>query len=359
VPTRSPGVFVASAVAVELAALVVGTTRRVRFAIVAGVAVSTIGFAGEYAWSQGAAQPWRPALVRDALLVGSLAAVGAAVLAVGYARAAGRLPGRPLGRGIALAAAAAVVVALLLPLPRRAPGGVVAAMELRPVGDGTAEVDVTLTPADAAHDARWFQVMAWQGDGYDVAELDEVAPGHFVTDHPVPIVDRWKTVLRLHRGAELLAAPVYLPADPDIGAVEVPAQDRTVELGDETSLLLREVREGPATTGAIAYTVIGLVVAAWVGSFAIAIRRIADAPRSGSGARRFGDDVLRFDDDQRADGGSGPTAGPTGGRTARAARTQANDEDDGRPGRAPRPARRRDRWFGRRPGRPRRHPVGA
>jgi hypothetical protein len=277
VPTRATGLFVVSALAVEAVAAVLGTERRLRFAVAAGLAVATLGFAGEYLWNRGASQPWRPVLVRDALLVGGLGAVGAAVLALGYARAAGRLGGPRLGRPVALAAIAAVVVALLLPLPRRAPDGVVAAIDVTPLGDGTAEIAVELDPPGAADDARWFQVMAWQGDGYAVAELDEVEPGRFVAERPVPIVGRWKTVLRLHRGAELLSAPVFLPDDPEIGAEEVPAEDRTVALGDETSVLMREVQDGPATVGAIAYTVIGIVAVAWVLAFRAAIRRIGDA----------------------------------------------------------------------------------
>lgn len=276
VPTRATGLFVVSALAVEAVAAVLGTERRVRFAVGAGLAVGTVGFAGELWWNQGATQPWRAVLIPDALAVGTLAAVGAALLALGYARAAGRLGGPTLGRPLALAAVAAVVVALLLPLPRRAPGGVVADIEVTPVGEGLADVAVTLTPADAADDARWFQVMAWQGDGFDVAELDEVAPGRYVTEAPVPVVGRWKTVLRLHRGAELLAAPVYLPEDPEIGAAEVPAEDRTVELGDETSVLMREVQDGPRTTGVVAYTVIAGVAVAWVLAFRAAIGRIGE-----------------------------------------------------------------------------------
>ena len=276
VPTRATGMFVASALAVEAVARVLGTERRLRFAVASGVAVSTIGFAGEYAWNQDGAQPWRPVLIPDALLIGTLAGVGAAVLAVGYARAAGRLDGPRLARPVALAAAAAVLVALVLPLPRLAPDGVTAAIDIAARDDGRADLVVELTPADAADDARWFQVMAWQGDGFEVTELDEVSPGRFVAEDPMPIVGRWKTVVRLHRGAELLAAPVYLPADPEIDATEIPAEDRTIEMGDETDLLMREALDGPATTGIIAYTVIALVAAGWIASFAVAIRRIGD-----------------------------------------------------------------------------------
>jgi hypothetical protein len=276
VPTRATGIFLVSALAVEAVAWLLGTTRRHRFAVCAGLAVATIGFAGEYAWNQGASQPWRPVLIPDALLVGSLGAVGAATLAVGYARAAGRLGGDRLPRRFALAGAGAVVLALVIPLPRTAPGGVTAAIDVTPRGNGTAAVAFELTPADAADDARWFQVMAWQGNGFEVAELEEVSPGRFVAEQPMPIVGSWKTLVRLHRGAELVAAPVFLPDDAEIGADEVPAQDRTVELSDETELLMREVQPGPALTGIVAYAVIAIVAAAWVGAFTIAVRRVGD-----------------------------------------------------------------------------------
>ena len=169
------------------------------------------------------------------------------------------------------------MLALLLPLPRRAPAGIVAAIDVSPTASGdAATVEVALTPPDAVDGNRWFQVMAWQGNGYDVAELEEIAPGRFVTDHPLPIGGRWKTIVRLHDGAAMLGAPVFLPEDPEIDASEVPAEDRVVELAAEQDLLLREVRPGPATTGIVAYTVIALVAAAWIGAFAFAIRRIGD-----------------------------------------------------------------------------------
>jgi hypothetical protein len=248
VPTRATGMFLVSAIVVELVATVVGTERRVRFAVLSGVGVATLGFAGEYAWNQGASQPWRPVLIPDALLVGTLGGVGAAVLAVAYARAAGRMNGSRLGRPVVAAAAVAVVAAMLLPLPRKAPAGTTAAIDVTTRDDGRADIAVQLTPADAADDARWFQVMAWQGDGFEVTELEEVGPGRYVAEDAMPVVGRWKTVLRLHRGAELLSAPIYLPEDAEIGVEEIPVEDRTIELADETSILMREVKDGPAAT---------------------------------------------------------------------------------------------------------------
>jgi hypothetical protein len=288
VPTRATGMFLVSAIIVELVAAVAGTERRVRFAVLSGVGVATLGFAGEYAWNQGASQPWRPVLIPDALLVGTLGGVGAAVLAVTYARAAGRMNGPRLGRPLVAAAAIAVVAAMLLPLPRRAPAGTTAAIDVTTRDDGRADIAVQLTPADAADDARWFQVMAWQGDGFEVTELEEVGPGQYVAEDAMPVVGRWKTVLRLHRGAELLSAPIYLPEDVEIGVEEVPVEDRTIELADETSILMREVKDGPATTAVIAYTLIAGVAAAWVAAFALAVRRIGDLDPRASEVRGAG-----------------------------------------------------------------------
>ena len=118
-------------------------------------------------------------------------------------------------------------------------------------------------------------MLSWQGDGAQAVELEEVAPGRFVAAEPVPAVGRWKSIVRLHVGDALLAAPVYLPEDVEIDAPLVPAVDRRVELGGEQDLLLREVKDGPATTAVFAYTVIAAVVVAWVLSFRLAVNRIA------------------------------------------------------------------------------------
>ncbi|MBA3654675.1 MAG: hypothetical protein H0W70_10850, partial [Actinobacteria bacterium] len=92
VVTRSGGIYLATAVAVELAAWVAGTDRRLRFALVAGAAVSTIGLAGEYAWNVGARQPWTGSLFPEIILLAALAAVGSAIVATAFASAVRREP---------------------------------------------------------------------------------------------------------------------------------------------------------------------------------------------------------------------------------------------------------------------------
>ena len=276
VPTRTPGLYVASAIAVELAALLFGTERRLRFAIASGAAVSTIGLAGEWWWNQNAPQPWNGVLLRDALLVGVVVAIGAAVLGAVYAGAVAREPGR-VPRAAVVAAAVAVLVGLLLPMPRRT-STVTADIDVQPVSSDAVTLTVRVDPIDAAREARWFQAIAWQGGGLKLVGLHAVEPGTYVSDGPVPIGGKWKTMVRVQTGAVLMSAPVFLPADPEIGAAEIPAQSRTIAFGSEKQYLMREVKPGPNTVMVLAYVIVGLVAVAWAGAFALACTRIPQHP---------------------------------------------------------------------------------
>jgi hypothetical protein len=289
VPTRTPGMFLASAVAVELAALVVGTERRLRFAITSGVGVATLGLAGEWLWNRNATQPWNGALMRDALIIGAVVAIGAAVLGATYAGAVARQPGR-LPRAAVLLAAVAVVAGLLLPMPRRT-SNVVAQIDMTRTGDEVA-LTVRLDPPDAAQNARWFQAIAWQGGGLHVVGLHAVAPGTYVADAPLPVGGKWKTMLRLHTGSAMMSAPVFLPADAEIGVPEIPAVSRTIAFGGEQQYLMREVKPGPNTVMVIAYVVIGFVALAWAAAFVLACVRIPrQPPLRTAGTRRSGPEL--------------------------------------------------------------------
>src|SRR3546814_14142762 len=69
-------------------------------------------------------------------------------------------------------------------------------------------------------------------------------PGKFRSDQAMPVDGLWKTILRLHRGAEMMAAPIYLPADPEIGEPAIPAVDRTVPFSSAKEFLLRGTTDG-------------------------------------------------------------------------------------------------------------------
>jgi hypothetical protein len=308
VDTRFAATLLVSALVVEVAARLLGTDRRLRFALVSGLGIGTLGLAGEWAWNADAWQPWTDALLPEAVVLGVIAAVGAAVLGLAFGQAvagdpiegvrAERVPGSLL----ALAAVACVGV-LLFPM-RRPVGDVEAAIRLEPAAEGTAFVTATLTPSDAADDAYWFQASAWQGGGLELADMEPTGrPGQFRSDQAVPVDGLWKSLLRLHRGAEMMAAPIYLPADPEIGEAEIPAVDRTARFESERRYLLRETRPGNGwLSPTIHLTLLG-VCALWAAAFTAAVRHLSGRRPDDGGAGRSA---------VAAGGaGAGPAAPPT------------------------------------------------
>jgi hypothetical protein len=278
--------YLASALAVEGAALLAGTTRRIRFAAVGGLGVATIGLAGEWWWSHlWGRHPWPAVLFPEAAVVVPLAAVGAALVgAVGGSFVAGR-PVRRSG-WIVLGAGAAILVSLIVPSPRQA-GDVKARVALDGRGD-SAVVQVTLDPPDAARDARWFEVMSWQGGGLHRSAMVPGPDGIYRSSDPVPVTGDWKTVVRLHRGRDLLALPVYLPEDREIAAPPVPAVDGDRAFMADTELMLREAKPGPAWPRLVAFGVIILYAAAATAVVGLAARRIQQPARRGRPGRVAG-----------------------------------------------------------------------
>jgi hypothetical protein len=278
VQTRTPGVYVVSALVVEVVALLWGTTPRLRFALLSGLGVGTIGLAGEWWWNQDAYQPWHTSLLPDALILGVVVAVGSAVLGVAFGSAVAREPRHGLPRAALVVASVAVLAALVWPFPRGV-GDVSAALDVQPAGAGKVMVTVQLDPPDAAKDARWFQASAWQGGSLVLSEMQETAPGTYRTEQPVPVTGGFKTLLRLHRGAEMMAVPVRLPADPEIGKREIPAVSRRAQFVNERRYLLRETHGGAAWFAVAVYILLALIALAWVTAFVVASIRV----RPGSG----------------------------------------------------------------------------
>jgi hypothetical protein len=167
-----------------------------------------------------------------------------------------------------------LLAVIAFPLPRNV-GPVTATVRLEQVGS-MANVEVTLDPPDAARNATAFAVSSWQGGSEIVqADLEAVGVGTYAASRPVPVTGSWKTMVSLQRGDEVMAVPVYLPADPEIGAPAVPAvPERTERFVRNTTILLREVRPGPAGAAVAAYSGLAVLVAVWVGLIALAARRV-------------------------------------------------------------------------------------
>jgi hypothetical protein len=261
--------YVVAALAVEGVAFLVGTESRLRFAVLAGAAAGTVGVAADLIWlNQLAEVQARTAMLPKAAVLAPIAAIAAAVLGAALARPVGG--GTRVPAVAALAGGVVLLAVLAYPLPRNV-GNVEADIRVRPVGDGQrATVEVDLQPADAADSATAFGIVAWQGGGKVGASLQEVAPGRYVSSKPLPVTGSWKTVIGLQRHDEVMAAPVYMPADPEIGAPEVPAlPERHEPFVRNTKWLLREQRPGPALAASAAYSGLAVVVLAWIGLYAL------------------------------------------------------------------------------------------
>ena len=276
VQTRDPAILIGSAIVVEVVALLVGTRRPLRFALTAGAGVATIGLAIEWWWNQGAHQPWTTSLLPDALVVGIPAALAAAVVATAYA---GAVSGRGrLVSGPVLAAALIVIgIALAVPFPRTV-GDVEVEMTVQDRGDGMADVQARLDPPDAAQDARWFYAGSWQGGGSTVAHMQPVGDGVYVAEQPIEVTGPWKSVLRLHVGSDMMAAPIRMPADPLFGLEEIPLENRSMAMEAETRYLLRETTDGPPALAIAVRTLFALLAAAWIAAMIIGGRRVIEQP---------------------------------------------------------------------------------
>ncbi len=282
VDTRFGATFLVSALVVELVARMTGTEHRTRFALLSGLGIGTLGLAGEWVWNQDAWQPWRASMLPEAAVLGVVGALGAAVLGVAFARAIerdGASPPVPT-RWLALATLACIVV-ILVPM-RRPTGDVIADVRLEAAGDlgetGATEafVTVTLSPTDAADDAYWFQATSWQGGGLVLADMEPTGnPGEYRSAAPVPTDGLWKSLLRLHRGAEMMAVPIFLPDDPEIDEPEIPAVDRVIPFSSERQYLLRETKAGNSWLSPLVHLLLAAVCALWAWAFSVAVRHLA------------------------------------------------------------------------------------
>ncbi len=169
----------------------------------------------------------------------------------------------------------------------------------------TATVTLTDVRGDAAHRSRlassspagavdgltWVTVTGWQGEGLHVDYLVKERDGVYRTSAPMPLHGGWKTLIRVHDGRTLVV-PVYLPADPAIGAGELPAPaEFTRDVQGERPVLQRELKTGvPGWLWAVCSAVVlactlALVIALGWGVARIARRLPAPVKRARRRAR--------------------------------------------------------------------------
>ncbi|MCW2993136.1 MAG: hypothetical protein JWQ18_631, partial [Conexibacter sp.] len=101
------------------------------------------------------------------------------------------------------------------------PSHLTATVTLAPVAgrdDAHREAIATVRFSDPklAKHAELRQVLAWQGGNRVSRQLEEVAPGVYRTDGPVPLYGDYKTNLRLQSGRAFVALALHLPREPSI-----------------------------------------------------------------------------------------------------------------------------------------------
>lgn len=283
--------YLAEAAIVELVALRISPARPVRFGLASGAGIGSLGLAAEWAWSHvWMPISWPAELLPEAAVLGCAAALAGGTLGGMIGRALAEVRSHGVRPWIPAAAGMVAVVCLAWPAPMSAGATVTANVSLdrvRGMSDRSARVTARLNPPDAAEDAVWFHGLAWQGLNWDrgssqLVDVEELDEGVYGTTRALPVGGDWKTMLRLHIDDRLLALPVYLPEDPAIPAPEVPAR-ATFERSFVTDkdIVQREAITSSVWLQRIAYGLLLLLGALWIGIFGWALTRLArtDLPR--------------------------------------------------------------------------------
>ncbi|MGB8652596.1 MAG: hypothetical protein WCD35_18255 [Mycobacteriales bacterium] len=284
--TPSMPLYLAEALLVEGAALLVGTHRQIRFGLVSGALIGTAGVAAEWGWSQLVFPlPWHAVLFPEAAVLALLAALSGSVLGALIGRAllpasSARQATPRFATGLAFACVLAVIG---IALPIGSHDGYRASVDITAAATpGTANLLIRLSPPEIADQVAWFNVTSWQGGSRDVpgtgqqlTPLQPLGHGVYRTQRPVPVTGNWKTLVRLATPTTLQALPIYLPEDKAIPAALVPALphvDRAF-VPDKT-ILQREQVGGSDTLKHVAYAILGALALLWIATLSLGLQRL-------------------------------------------------------------------------------------
>ena len=285
--------YIVEALIVEAVALKVPRERPITLAVIAGALIGTVGLAAEWAWSYAWwTIQWPASLLPEALIAGFVTAVCGAVIGgfIGRALISDEVLPRAVPR-VALPAAIVGVVAVLAYATPISVGDPVRAQvtleEVQPAPQREVNMTVRLDPKDAADNAHWFEVTAWQGkEGRSVvAPLEQTDAGTWRSTAPLPVYGEWKSTLRLHKGSAVQGLPIYFPADEAIPAKAIPAEPSfTRDFVLDKQLLQREQKpDVPGALVLIAYLFVLIVGLGLYGSQGWGLARLQ---RSLTAARR-------------------------------------------------------------------------
>ena len=253
-PTSWFALYLGPALVVELIALTPLIKRPILFGAVAGVGVGTAGLWLESLWIDAVYQyPWPLSMWPEALAMAVPVAVGSGVCGALLALV---LTGQKLPRP-AIGITAVVVTVLVIGgavangLRTEVPENANATITLTDLpsepDQRTVSADVRITPGDLiSDDPEWVTILSWQGGiandrGLTIDKLEKVGEGHYRSTRPLPVWGSWKTLLRVQDGHTMAGVPIFLPADPGIGAEETPAlASSTRPFVQEITILQRE-----------------------------------------------------------------------------------------------------------------------
>ena len=286
--------YIAEAAVVEAVALFVSTQKPLRFGLASGLGIGSVGLAAEWAWSQvWMPLPWPESALPEIAIVGFAAAIAGATIGawIGTHLSPVPQPRSPQLRRAAVCSAAVLAALVVYGLYTPTQDGVSAQVALRDVGSGPSrevEATVRMDPADAAADAEWFDVTAWQGGGLVVAPLQRTGPGVYRSTEPIPVYGNWKAMIRLHDASSLTALPIYLPRDTAIPVGETPAPAHFIRsFTDEHKLLQREAKTGSPIVTVLAYSAVAGIAFALLVLLAWALHRLAVGLRPAPKRRRL------------------------------------------------------------------------
>ena len=159
--------------------------------------------------------------------------------------------------------------------------------ELQGGAERTIAARITLEPRDAAEDADWLNVTAWQGDGLVLDRLHKISEGVYETTEPIPVNGEWKALVRLHNGNSLTAIPIFLPADQALKAKEVPAEANFTRtfVADHEILQREQKADTAAALPPIAYGVVVAIALSLLGLLAWGLHRLGLAGGGGAESR--------------------------------------------------------------------------
>lgn len=278
----------------------------VRFGAIAGPITGLACFAWTYAYSQVAMpNPYTTAIIAEGLPTAILAGLAGGLLGGLFgAGMRGDLPVRDIRRPAAIGAAGILVVLGANALWTSTPKDVRADITLTPVAGPAGERQAIVTariPGDVAENPEWRAVTSWQGGGTITRRMEEVAPGVYRSNGPVPLYGTWKSAIRMNSGRAMLSLPLHLPREPSIPTPGVTRPERfSAAFLSDHEVMQTERRD--YVPGWL-WTPAALLMLAFCGAFITALA--------------IGIARASHDDEAGGDPGDGPAAAPEPARAVR------------------------------------------